>query len=172
MRSSPTRAGAPVLVPVPAGYGAAAPAEVLVLAPEVDQELAAALLQQRELNPTGADDMWFAADEEETPVRELPDFAGLPIVLYAAGAPNLPEVIPDDIPLAAKGEILARLAIASVTAETYAAGTDGIRYLADALARGIVTPLTEPYRQAILRLTGAPDLETARAWVARQRGIV
>lgn len=171
VRSSPTRAGAPVLVPVPAGYGAAAPAEVLVLAPECDRELAATLLRRRKLDQADANDMWFAADEEEMPVHELPDFAGLPIVLYAAGAPNLPEVIPDDIPLAAKGETLARLAFASVTPETSAADHDGIRYLADALAQGIVTPLTEPYRQAILRLTGAADLAAARTIVAAQRGI-
>ena len=43
--NSPTREGARVLVPVPAGYGAPAPAEVMVLAPEVNQETAGALLQ-------------------------------------------------------------------------------------------------------------------------------
>ena len=166
VRSSPTRAGAPVLVPVPAGYGAPAPAEVLVLAPEVDRATAGVLLQRRKLDRASDDAMWFAADAEEMAVRELPDFAGLPVVLYAAGAPNLPEVIPDDIPVAEKAESLARLAIASLTPDTAAAGHDGIRYLADAIAQGIVTPLTEPYRQAILRLTGAADLAAARAAVA------
>ena len=96
-------------------------------------------------------------------VRELPGFAGLPVVLYAAGAPNLPEVIPDDIPVAEKAETLARLAIASLTPDMAAAGHDGIRYLSDAIAQGIVTPLTESYRQAVLRLTGAPDLTATRA---------
>ena len=162
VRSSPTHAGAPVLVPVPAGYGASAPAEVLVLAPEIDRETAGVLLQRRKLDRAGDDAIWFAADAEEMSVRELPGFAGLPVVLYAAGAPNLPEVIPDDMPVAERAKILAQLAIASLTPETYAAGHDGIRYLADAIAQGIVTPLTEPYRQAILRLTGAADLAAAR----------
>ncbi len=64
------------------------------------------------------------------------------------------------------------LAITSVTAETRAAGTDGICYLADALADGIEMPLTPHYRAAVLALAGgAADLETARAWVARQHGI-
>ena len=166
VRSSPTRAGVPVLVPVPAGYGAPAPAEVLVLAPEVDRETAGVLLQRRKLDRASDDALWFAADAEEMAVRELPGFAGLPVVIYAAGAPNLPEVIPYDIPVAEKAETLARLAIASLTSDTAAAGHDGIRYLADAIAQGIVTPLTEPYRQAILRLTGAPDLTAARATVA------
>ena len=163
VRSSPTRAGAPVLVPVPAGYGTPAPAEVLVLAPEVDRATAGVLLQRRKLDRASDDAMWFATDAEEMAVRELPGFAGLPVVLYAAGTPNLPEVIPDDIPMAEKAETLARLAIASLTPDTAAAGHDGIRYLADAIAQGIVTPLTEPYRQAILRLTGTADLAAARA---------
>ena len=80
--------------------------------------------------------------------------------------PNLPEVISDDIPVAEKAETLARSAIASLTPDTAAAGHDGIRYLAEAIAQGIVTPLTESYRQAVLRLTGAADLAAARAAVA------
>ena len=115
-----------------------------MLAPEVDRELAGVLLQRRKLDRASDDVMWFAADVEEMAVRELPGFAGLPVVLYAAGAPNLPEVIPDDIPVAKKAETLARLAIASLTPDTAAAGHDGIRYLADAIAQGIVTPLTNP----------------------------
>jgi len=171
VRSSPTRAGAPVLVPVPEGYGAAAPAEVLVLAPEIGPDLARAMLQRRKLDRTTSDDMWFAEDAEEMPVRELHDFAGQPLVLYAAGAPNLPEVIPDDVPLAERGAILARLALASVTSETAEAGHDGIRYLARALDQGIVTPLTEPYRAAVLRLAAAPDLGAAYLASAVQLGI-
>lgn len=172
VRSSPTRAGAPVLVPVPAGYGAFAPAEVLVLAPEIDRETADVMLRRRKLDRVGGDEIWVAADEEEMSVRELPGFAELPVVLYAAGAPNLPEVIPDDVPLTERAKILAQLAIASLTPETYAAGHDGIRYLADALNQEIETPLTQPYQAAILaQAGGTPDLGAARTWIARQRGI-
>ncbi len=172
VRSSPTRAGAPVLVPVSAGYGASAPAEVLVLAPEIDRETAGAMLLRRKLDRAGDVNDPFAVDTGEMQVAELPGFADIPIVLYAAGAPNLSAVIPNDTPLAERGNVLAQLAIASLTPETYAAGHDGIRYLADALAQGIETPLARPYQAAILaQAGGAPDLGAARTWLARQRGI-
>ena len=171
VRSSPTRAGAPVLVPVPAGYGAPRrprcwcwPPRPIGRWPVCCSSGASSIGPA--MMPCGS-----RADAEEMAVRELPGFAGLPVVLYAAGAPNLPEVIPDDIPVAEKAETLARLAIASLTPDTAAAGHGGIRYLADAIAQGIVTPLTEPYRQAVLRLTGAPDLTAARAIVAAHLGI-
>ena len=105
-------------------------------------------------------------------VGELRDFAGLPVVLYTNLKPNIRMVLARKRPPEIKAQELARLAVASVTAETYAAGTDGIRYLADAIGNGIETPLTPHYRAAILALAwAAPDLETARAWVARQRGL-
>ena len=61
-----------------------------MLTPEADREMAGVLLQRRKLDRASDDDMWFAADTEEMAVHELPGFAGLPAVLYAAGTPNLP----------------------------------------------------------------------------------
>jgi hypothetical protein len=44
---------------------------------------------------------------------------------------------------------------------------NAIRYLAQNIGQGIVTPLTYAYRDAILRLTGAVDLKAAEKIVAR-----
>jgi hypothetical protein len=78
----------------------------------------------------------------------------------------------NDASPAAKAAVLAALAVASVTPETYAAGRDGVHYLAQAIDWGIRTPLTDLYRAAILRAAGgAPDLATARHTIARHKGI-
>jgi uncharacterized protein (DUF2237 family) len=42
-----------------------------------------------------------------------------------------------------------------------------LRYLAQNLEQGFVTPLTFAYRDAILRLTGAADLKGAEEVIAR-----
>jgi hypothetical protein len=57
-------------------------------------------------------------------------------------------------------ESLARLAIASVRNSP---ARNAIRYLAQNIDQGIVTPLTYAYRDAILRRTGAADLMEAEA---------
>jgi hypothetical protein len=165
MRSSATRAGAPVLVPVPEGYGATVPAEVWTLSPEVDRTLAETLLYRRELDLPGEPYVLYspeAAAGDGLGIEALEDFADLPVVLYAAPMPNLPEVIPPDVPMSDKAAFLARHAIASVTRETHAAGHDGIAGLAAALAQGAVTALTRPYCDAVLALTSAGDLAAAR----------
>ncbi len=176
-RSSRTRAGAPTLVPVPDGIGARVQAQVLVLKPDVNVATGKTLLYRREIHKVGNADAVYDEAVQSTrrgavQVRELRDFVGVPVVLYTDLKPNIRPVLAHQTPPEIKAQELARLAVASVTAETYAAGADGIRYLADALANGIETPLTPHYRAAVLALAGgAPDLETARAWVARQRGI-
>jgi hypothetical protein len=176
-RSSRTRAGAPTLVPVPDGIGARVQAQVLVLKPDVGVKTGKTLLYRREIHKPGDADVVYDEIVQSTRrnavrVGELRDFAGLPVVLYTDLKPNIRLVLARQTPPEIKAEELARLAVASVTAETYAAGTDGIRYLADALAHSIETPLTPYYCAAVLALAAdAPDLETARAWVAQQRGI-
>jgi len=165
VRSSPTRAGAPVLVPMPEGYGATVPAEVWTLNPEVDRSLAETLLYRRELDLPDEPYLFYSPEATATDglaIEALEDFAGLPTVLYAAPAPNLPEVIPADVPVSDKASFLARRAIASVTPETHAAEHDGITGLAAALRQGAITPLTRPYCEAVLRLTGTSDLGAAR----------
>lgn len=177
-RSSRTRAGAPTLVPVPDGIGARVQAQVLVLKPDVNVATGKTLLYRREIHKVGdaivvCDEAAQSTRRGAVQVRELRDFVGVPVVLYTDLKSNIRPVLARKTPPEIKAQELARLAVASVTVETYATGADGIRYLADALANGIETPLMSHYRAAVLALAGgAPDLETARAWVARQRGIV
>ncbi len=173
MRSSPTRGGAPVLVPVPEGYGATVPAEIWTFSPEVDRSLAETLLYRRELDLPGEPYVFYSpevAAADGLTIKALEDFAGPPTVLYVAPMPNLPEVIPPDVPVSDKAYFLARCAVASVTPETHAAGHDGIAGLAAALQQGAITPLTRPYCEAVLRLTGAGDLATARDLALARRG--
>ena len=177
-RSSRTRAGAPMLVPVPDGRGARVQAQVLVLKPDIDAETGKTLLYRREIHKAGDAEVVYDEAVQSTRrgavrVGELRDFAGVPVVLYTALKPNIRPVLARKTPPEIKAQELARLAVASVTAGTYAAGTDGIRYLADALANGIETPLARPYQGAILALAGGvPDLETARTWIAQQHSIL
>lgn len=177
-RTSRTRAGAPTLVPVPDGKGACVRSQVLVLKPDVDVQTGKTFLYRREIHKVGNTDVVYdevIQSRRRSGVRvvELIGFAGLPMVLYTDLPPNIPQVLAQKRDPEVKAQELARLAIASVTPETYAAGTDGIRYLADALAAGIETPFARPYQAAILALTGgAPDLETARTWVAQRHGIL
>ena len=85
VRSSPTRRARRYWCRCRQATARQAPAKVLVLTPEVvDRETAGVLLQRRKLDQASDDDMWFAADAEEMAVRELPGFAGLPVVLCAS----------------------------------------------------------------------------------------
>jgi hypothetical protein len=68
-----------------------------------------------------------------------------------------------------KAEHLARLARASLTAESWRTGRDGISYLANVMAAGVETPLTRLYAEAVLRLApGAQSLADVRNALARQ----
>ena len=49
----------------------------------------------------------------------------------------------------------------------YGPARNAIRYLAQNIEQGIVTPLTFAYRDAILRRTGAADLSEAERLVLR-----
>jgi len=62
-------------------------------------------------------------------------------------------------------EHLARLAVDSMSA----GDRNGIRYLADNIEAGIVTPLTAAYRDAILQRTGAADLTEAESKAKREQ---
>lgn len=175
-RSSGSRKGAPTLVPVPDGQGGRLRAQLLVLKPDVDVKTARNLLYRREIHKVGDAELTYdEAVQRGRPgavlVRELQDLAGIPVVLYTELKANIPVVRTEKTP-EIKAQKLARLAVESLTSETYARGTDGIRYLADAITNGIQTPLTLHYRSAILALAGdAPDLATARLRLAQERGL-
>lgn len=78
-------------------------------------------------------------------------FGGLPVVFYADLESNIDPI---------NAEQLAELAIKSVQT---AGDLNGICYLADNIDRGIHTPLTNAYRDAILARTGAPNLQVAES---------
>jgi hypothetical protein len=78
-----------------------------------------------------------------------------------------------DVSLEKKARLLACLAIESLEKDTFERKRDGIQYLLDNITAGIITPLTEPYRQALLQLAdNAPDLSEARLRIARKKGIL
>jgi len=174
-RSSKGRAGAPTLVP--AEIGSPVKAQILVMRPDIQEHEIQNRLYRREINRVGDqeclyDDAAQRSKENAVVIKALRDLAGVPTVFYTSLKANIPEVLSAGLSDEEKAERLAELAVASVKPETYAAGRDGIRYLDDAIRYGIVTPLTELYRAAILRRAGdAPDLEEARLRIARQNDI-
>jgi hypothetical protein len=144
-RASQRWNGGPVLVPHPDG----APVEggLLMLAEHVELGEAADLLAEREglLSSRGI-------LQVEVPGQER-------LVLTCSLPRNLPA--PDMAPRA-----LARRAVASVHAD---GRRNGVRYLAGALAAGIVTPRSSAYRDAVLEAAGAATLEEAERLLALPR---
>ena len=154
-RSSRVRDRAPTLVPVERG-GARVSGVVLVLHDSVSETAAQDMLYRRERNRVGSGDRYADVDPSDPDsgfLGRLDGFAGLDVVFHAALRANIEEPTP---------ELLARLAIESAAAPSGATGRDGISYLMDAKRSGIVTPLMEGYEAAILRRTGARNLEEAR----------
>lgn len=136
-RSSETRDGAPTLVPHDAGSPVAC--SVIVLVDRIGLEEARDLVYRRERNRVGSGESCSARWREWIP--ELRGFGPTAVSLYTA----LPATI-DHV----TAEHLADLAIASAVAPAGGERRDGISYLADALDKGIRTPLSAAYRQAIL----------------------
>ena len=166
-RRSRTRAGAPTLVPVSCeGIGAFVQAQLLVLEPEVSVEQAIDMLYRRDRHLRNSsiryDDAKARQSKNGVRIDRLEGFAGMEVVLYAALPANLSWVLDPKLDSWVKAERLADLAIKSVTPQTYQGDRDGIVYLERAIANGIETPLTAPYRKAILRKTGATTLAEAR----------
>ena len=148
-RCSRGRSGAPTLVIHDKGQPVAGAILVLDLRSDPKGEK---LLLVRE---------WVRKRECEPPLERIKvmALAGLSNVVYV----DLSSNIPDD---KLNADYLAGLAIKSVVPEPE---RNGIRYLADNIARNIDTPLTDAYRAAILRLTGAKDLAEAEQ-KAKTRG--
>jgi hypothetical protein len=144
-RASQRWNGGPVLVPHPDG----APVEggLLLLARHLELGTATDLLAEREglLSARGI-------LQVEVPGQER-------LVLTCSLPRNLPA--PDMTPAA-----LARRAVASVHAD---GRRNGVRYLAGALASGVVTPRSAAYRDAVLAAAGAATLEEAERLLACPR---
>lgn len=82
---------------------------------------------------------------------------GFNAVLYCELEANLSHV-------ALSGELLASFAIESVRKNP---ARNAVRYLAQNIEQGVITPLTHAYRDAILRVTGARDLRQAEKFLLR-----
>lgn len=151
---------------------------VLVMRPDVGESTIKDMLYRRETNRVEDERVTYdheAQLRKSDPVliQAVGDLAGLERVWYTRLNANLDFVLQEDLPAETKAERLAQLAVASITLETFRENRDGIHYLADAIRHGVRTPLTDLYRQAVLRLAGdAPDLEEARRRIARQKGIL
>jgi hypothetical protein len=148
-RSSRTRDGAPTLVSVRVG-GAPVPATVLVLDDAVDDQLARDLLYRRETWQVGARVAEPTAHVDW--IRGLSPFAGLRLCLFTALEANIQ-------PLTV--ERLAELALRSAASAAGERRRDGISYLEEQKRRGVMTPLLPDYEAAVLRRTGARNLEDA-----------
>jgi hypothetical protein len=144
-RASQRWNGGPVLVPHP--DGAPVDGALLLLAAHLELGEATDLLAEREGLGSARGVL-----QVEMPGQDR-------LVLACSLPRNLPR--PDMDP-----EALARRAIASVHAD---GRRNGVRYLAGALAAGVVTPRSGAYRDAILAAAGAATLEEAERLLAFPR---
>jgi hypothetical protein len=155
-RSSATRDGAPTLVPISTG-GSPVKAKILALGDHVSLETARNILWRRETGRVGPTQSYKPPDQPNENTVLVDDFAGLAgldVVISARIGSNITPLTPDR---------LAKLAIGSARASAGAERRDGISYLMSAKLNGLATPLSADYEAAILRMTGAANLEEAWA---------
>lgn len=177
-RRSQSRAGAPTLVPMPTGCGASVKAVVLVLKKYTRKKKAMNFLYRRELHREGDlkvfyDDQSQRKKRDALIIESLKNHCGLTVVYYAALKPTFIKILDDNPSQDEKADVLAEAAIASVTQETYKKELDGMQYLADNIEAGVITELTEDYRQALLeKVVSASNLHEARLIIAQERGYI
>jgi cation transport regulator ChaC len=176
-RRSGTRSGAPTLVPVPEGVGSSVKGVILVLKAAITVEQAKNMLYRREIHKVGSNETYHHENQTRKKngllIKTLNNFCGVPLVIYTYLTPNIEEILNPNLSDGKKAEILAEAAIKSITPETYKNYKDGIWYLYQNLESGIITPLTKPYQNEILkRANGATDLLFARNYFARQKRII
>lgn len=149
--SKKTRGGAPTLVPHE--KGAPVNAEILVLDDSISEDEARDMLWRRETRTKDAAKKYPAGTGENSVLvevnRETPCVVSVLYTNFNSSA-KIPNPNPVD---------LARAAIESVKKADE--GMDGITYLMDAIAHGIQTPLTERYKDEVLKKTGAGSLSKA-----------
>ena len=153
-RSSRTRDGGPTLIPVTCG-GAQVQASVLALKSSIELNQAETLLWRRETRKEGSADRYSRSEKpgiNDVLVESECDIPNFDVALYTRIRSNIEHPTAED---------LATLAICSARGEAGAKGKDGISYLSSVMAHGISTPLLPGYLDAILRRTGARDLEEA-----------
>jgi hypothetical protein len=176
-RSSKNRDGAPTIVPVANGIGCKVNAKILVLNPNISEEEACNKLYRREINRIGDENIVYDDERQEKMkdaviIKREKDFSGISTVLYTFLRANIKKVLEADVSAEEKAKELASLAIGSVTQDTFCSRRDGVCYLAAAIGCGIHTPLTDLYKQEILRQVGCVhNLEEARQKIAKNKGI-
>lgn len=156
-RLSPTRSGAPVLVPVE-NTGAQVQGVIFVLRDDISIGEASDRLYKREINAIGSN-LKYDEGRSEMKVGILKNFSGLGNVIYAHFPTNINNMSPS---------LLAKAAIKSAKDEAGKKGRDGIQYLITIKKDGILTPLMKRYEQEILRILNVKSLELARNLVVIQ----
>lgn len=154
-RLSKSRSWAPTLVPVEDG-GASVSAILFVLRGDVSLETAKNMLWRRETKQVGSDKYYRELKKPTAKtvlIKELREFEGIEHVLYVDFTPAGKLQTPTASELAAS---------AVNSARALSTDEDGITYLRNAMASGVVTPLTASYEKAVLELTSANRLEDAR----------
>jgi hypothetical protein len=154
-RLSESRGWAPTLVPVENG-GASVNALLLVLRSDVSLETAKDMLWRRETKQVGSDKHYRELKKPTAKtvlIKELREFEGVEHVLYVDFTPAGKLQAPTASELAAS---------AVNSARALSTDDDGISYLRNAMASGVITPLTANYEKAVLELTNANSLEDAR----------
>ena len=162
-RSSGTRDGGPTLIPLEDG-GSPVDAVLLALDRAVGLDEAKDLLWRRETrNESSAERYVRPANPKRGSVLVecIRNILGFDVVIYTRIGTNIKELNTDR---------LADLAINSARGAAGAKRMDGISYLASVIEHGIVTPLLPGYRDAILRKTGARDLNEAHAMIRADNG--
>ena len=153
-RSSRSRGCGPTLIPVDDG-GCPVNAVLLVLDPAVELAEAMDLLWRRETRSESSGKRYKPPANpgcNHVLVECLKNFHDFDVVLHTKIGANITVLTEDH---------LAELAICSARGKAGANRKDGISYLASVLRQGITTPLTPGYKDAILRKTGARDLDEA-----------
>lgn len=151
-RSSSTRGNAPTLIPVLDG-GQKVKATLLVLSEQLDLEEAKNMLYRRELNKVESNLKYTVRKKPNSNQLVIKEHLGLKhikVFLTANFGCNLSAITP---------EILADLAIESFNSNGVESGRDGISYLKNNLDNGIITPLTDRYKNAILKKMSKNSLE-------------
>lgn len=176
-RKSSTRVNAPTLVPVEDKTAAPVKASIFVLNRESKINIAQDILYRRELHMVGNTNRKYKSPAipgvNSVQIKQIYNYCGIEMVLSTSIGVNIPEIINDDISDEDKAQLLADLAIGSVTSDSFSKKEDGIYYLDSAIKNGVITRLTDLYRNAILQKTEYPSsLEDARLWVARQKNII
>jgi len=151
-RKSSTRGGAPTLTIT--ADGCKVNARILILDSKVDLQYAKDMLYRRELRLNDLSKVYNepARESAKMRIRKLSNFENIGDVLYADLPGNIDSVT---------SKLLAELAIGSARNVRTKPGMDGITYLMNNIANGIVTPLTEQYQQQILLQTNTTSMKAA-----------